>query len=355
MLVLALLLPSQEEFFPLDEGAVWTYQTSAGRDHIRRIVGTERVGDVLCSVVRAGETEQHWLAGSKEGISTHRARGVTFERPALMIKFPLVKGDAWKGEAESAEGKIVYSFTNVGEEDVQVPAGRYRAFRLEWILEGVQSRSSGSTWLARGVGAVKLSYVSGGVETVLELARFESPRRVSFPLGRGFRWVYKTEIDDVDRVTEVTGTEKVGEVECFVVEYRSQDRVLRREWLEAASEGARIHKLQRGKSTLAVEKPFFKIKNDLVKDAGWGGEAQASELPPRYSYRVVGEEEVEVPVGRHRAWKLHVRIDSGDLYVFEGHEWYARGVGLLKSDITITSRNESYTTTAELKEFTRGR
>jgi hypothetical protein len=72
-----------------------------------------------------------------------------------------------------------------------------------------------------------------------------------------------------------------------------------------------------------------------------------------YTFANAGEEEVEVPAGKFRAWKVKVLIVEGQ-HRFEGFEWFAKDVGLVKSEITISSRTDSYTTYADLKEFRKG-
>lgn len=183
-----------------------------------------------------------------------------------------------------------------------------------------------------------------------------------FPIGKGHKWVYRTDYDeDTDIIHEVTGTEKVGEVECFVMETRSENakesriRTLRKEWLAVTDDGVKIHKLLRGRSELEVEKPFFKLKSTLVKDDEWDGEAKASENPPKHHYRVEPEEDVEVPAGKFKAVKIAIKIESGGSHVAEGYEWYARKVGLVKSEMTIKFRGEGPTIVSELKEFKPGK
>lgn len=183
-----------------------------------------------------------------------------------------------------------------------------------------------------------------------------------FPLAKGHRWVFKTDYDpDTDIVHEVTGTEKIGEVECLMVEHRAinakeeRNRLLRKEWLAPAEGGMKIHKILRGRSEMEVDKPFFKMKSDLKKDDEWEGDAKATENPAHHHTRVEQEEEVEVPAGKFKAIKLAVKIESGTRHVAEGWEWYAKGVGLVKAETTIRFGSDSTTIVMELKEFKAGK
>jgi hypothetical protein len=181
------------------------------------------------------------------------------------------------------------------------------------------------------------------------------------PLAPGNRWVYRVDADaDAEFVHEVVGREKVGDTDCFVVEHRSilpglpSPRVLRKEWLSSSPAGVTIHRLQRGRSLMEVERPFFKTKAALRKDDEWEGEAKTSENAPRYRVWVEDEEPVEVPAGKFTARRLRLKIEAGERYVSEGREWYARGVGLVKSEMTIRIGSEGTSIAAELKSFRPG-
>jgi len=188
-----------------------------------------------------------------------------------------------------------------------------------------------------------------------------SPGDTYYPLAKGNKWVYSTDYaDDTELVHEVTATEKVGEVECFLVEHKTVSpalgtRMMRKEWLAQDADGVLIHKLQRGRSEMDVAKPFYKVKNAMRKDDEWKGEVKASENPPQYTIRVEEEADVEVPAGKYKAWKVHVKIESGTRHGAEGTEWYVKNVGLVKSEITIRAAGEDFTMVTELKKFETGK
>jgi hypothetical protein len=188
-----------------------------------------------------------------------------------------------------------------------------------------------------------------------------NPGDTYYPLGKGYKWTYSTDYsDDTELIHEVTGSEKVGETECFIVEHKTVGptlgtRLIRKEWLAADAEGVLIHKIQRGRSELEVVKPFFKVKNAMRKDDEWKGEAKATENPPLHSFRVEEESDVEVPAGKYKAWKVHIKIESGSRHSAEGTEWYVKNIGLVKSEITIRAAGEDFTLVSELKKFEGGK
>jgi hypothetical protein len=182
-----------------------------------------------------------------------------------------------------------------------------------------------------------------------------------YPLAKGNKWTYSTDYsEDTDLVHEVTGVEKVGDTECFIVEHKTVSvalgtRMMRKEWLAGNADGIVIHKVQRGRSEMDVAKPFFKVKNVMKKDEEWKGEAKATENPPQYTIRVEEEVDVEVPAGKYKAWKVHIKVESGLRHSAEGTEWYAKNVGLVKSEITIRAGGEDFTLVSELKKFEPGK
>jgi hypothetical protein len=362
--LLALALTAQgDDYYPLREGASWTYRTHTGREFVRRVLGTEAVEGTDCRIIQSGELEKHWMALGREGVTLHRSKGLNFEKPLLLFKLPPKEGERWEGAAQSSSGAVRYTFTTAAEETVEVPAGRFKAWRIEWTMGEGEAAVSGKTWLARGVGPVKELYASGGRESGLELTRAAGVvPETYFPIAKGHRWVYKNDYDeDTDVVHEVTGLEKVGEVDCFVLEYRTHNealkrtRTLRKEWLAAGEGGLRVHQVLRGLSTYPVEAPFFKMKDALKKDDEWTGATKGAANAPRYHSVAEEEAEVEVHAGRFKAWKVRVKVESGANHSAEGVEWYARGVGLVKFETSIRAGAETFNMVSELKQFSAGK
>jgi hypothetical protein len=354
----------QADYFPLDPGIAWTYETTAGRRYVKRVVGREKVGGADCAVVQHGETERHWLSAGADGVRVHRSKGVAFDEPLLIFKFPLAAGDAWSGKGGTRDGEIRYAFTTAGEEAVEVPAGAYRAMRVDWTMGQGDQASKGKTWLARGVGPVKESYEAGGRESGLSLVSFARPGETYLPLKKGAKWVYKTDYDDTTEIVhEVTATEKVGEVECFVVEHRTEFnagqpdarvRMMRKEWLARGQGGILLHRTQRGPSEMKLDAPFFRLKEPLKKGDEWNGDAKVGDTPTKWHQTVEGEEDVEVPAGKFKAWKVRYDIQTGERHRFEGWEWFVKDVGVVKTESHIHSSGETFDFVAELKKFTPG-
>src|SRR5262245_51877080 len=68
-----------------------------------------------------------------------------------------------------------------------------------------------------------LAVMSGSPSTAPAATRATVPDGDTYyPLGKNYKWVYSTDYsEDTEVVHEVTGTEKVGDVECFIVEHKT--------------------------------------------------------------------------------------------------------------------------------------
>jgi hypothetical protein len=214
----------------------------------------------------------------------------------------------------------------------------------------------------RRLGLALILAAIAGPSAAPACARPEVLRGDSFyPLAKGAKWIFGTDYaDDTELVHEVVGTEKINGVDCFIVEHKTVStalgtRMMRKEWLAADDDGIAIHKIQRGRSEMDVAKPFHKIKHAMKKDEEWKGEAKGTENPPQYTIRVEEEAEVEVPAGKYKAWKVHLKIESGTRHAAEGTEWYVKNVGVVKSETTIRAGGEDFTLVAELKKFEPGK
>lgn len=79
---------------------------------------------------------------------------VKFNPPQTMVAAPLRKGAGWDFNGQAGELKVRQHYDVVGEEDVEVPAGEFHAFRIH----GEQTSPSPMTidrWFATGTGIVK--------------------------------------------------------------------------------------------------------------------------------------------------------------------------------------------------------
>jgi hypothetical protein len=79
---------------------------------------------------------------------------VKFSPPQPMITAPLKKGTAWNFDGHAGELKVQQHYDVVGEEKVDVPAGKFQAFKIHGD-QTMPNRMTIDRWFAPGVGIVK--------------------------------------------------------------------------------------------------------------------------------------------------------------------------------------------------------
>jgi hypothetical protein len=107
-----------------------------------------------------------------QGIFLLRKGDTAYDPPLRVLPSPLKPDTSWEiPKSDSFPAPIKYTVGK--EEEIDVPAGKFRAIRIEGEAEcdGVTVRRS--EWYAPGVGPVKITTTgSNGTEVVLELKSF---------------------------------------------------------------------------------------------------------------------------------------------------------------------------------------
>jgi hypothetical protein len=176
--------PKPAPFLQLKEGAIWTYVNGASEGKVK-VAGREKIGDVetfiLVTEMGGSSTEKEFISVDATGIRMHRLvsdRNVTdFPQPFVRLKLPPAKGDTWEWKGDIGKEKATATFTNDGEEEITVPAGKFKAWKISAVVEIGGVKHVGSNWFAPGVGIVKQQsrFETGGKkhESVIELKSFE--------------------------------------------------------------------------------------------------------------------------------------------------------------------------------------
>jgi hypothetical protein len=154
---------------PTAPGTTWNYDVVEGgatpgkSSKTVRIAGTESVSgkELLKLETRVGDeiTRTELIEVNEQGIHCHsRTVGdgpaVTFQPPQTLIPAPLTADATWELRDVVAGTEMLQQFRVVGEEQVVVPAGTFRAFHFRceqpWPISMVVER-----WFVPGVGLVK--------------------------------------------------------------------------------------------------------------------------------------------------------------------------------------------------------
>lgn len=145
---------------------------------VRRV---EKKGDMV--VVHFGREEDgpalYAYGASPEGVFRISNGSFVYDPPYRLLKLPVKDGEKWESvsPAMGSAPKYVFKFTSGTEEEVEVPAGKFKAIRVEAEEEtnGLVTRTT--YWFAIGLGAIKIRTQYKDVERVQALKSFTSGKR----------------------------------------------------------------------------------------------------------------------------------------------------------------------------------
>jgi hypothetical protein len=158
-----------------------------------RLEGTENVDgkDLLkFEMHRAGTiTNTDLLTVDEHGISCLARVNldgelVKFNPPQTIIAAPLKKGAAWNFDGRAGELNVQQHYDVVGEEKIDVPAGKFQAFRVHGE-QTTPNRMTIDRWFVPGVGIVKdvttMQGAKGDLLQRISLELVEAPKIVERP------------------------------------------------------------------------------------------------------------------------------------------------------------------------------
>jgi hypothetical protein len=169
--------PKAALYFPAIVGDKSVFERKgkdAGREHddefTEVVTAVEaKDGGFIVSVKRdegGGVQREFAVRVTEKGIFGRKADGSPFDR--CRLKLPAKKGDTWEVVGETI--KTVYVVA--GDEEVEVPAGKYKTIRVDSTTELPTFTIMNSTSYAAGVGVVKMRHNSGGREVTHSLKSF---------------------------------------------------------------------------------------------------------------------------------------------------------------------------------------
>jgi hypothetical protein len=152
-------------------GAKWVYDAD-GKEYthiVTKVEDTDGGKIVFIGKDEGGKiTPVRKLTVTDKGIFQDQDGDEKLDPPFCYLKLPAKVKDTWEANP-SHQGKIMGRGTRTlaGYEEIEVPAGKFRAVRVDWDYTPVgQPTYKIKTWYAPGVGMVKM--VSGKLTTVLQ-------------------------------------------------------------------------------------------------------------------------------------------------------------------------------------------
>ena len=363
------------DYFPREKGDEWTYWfimkdgKRGGSTEMKMVItGKEKVGDKECVVteqlVRKRSFSKNYFEVTDDKVTMYRqthpnGKSVDYDPPSVIFKYPLKKGDKWVNPSKL--NHFDTTFTVMGEEEIELPMGKIKAWRIR--SETVYSddeRAGADGWYAKGIGMVKqrffsedgedksesimdlVSYKVGGKDSnKLIEASIKSKKTANkelleyFPVKIGSRWLYRdtTTMHDgsemnQEELYEVTGTEMFEGKEYIVL-----FRLLRKQPMFASKdmyliERDKVYSLGSKDRMMGKKDPTLLLEFPLKAGKKWETEDEFR----KSTLTVTGEEEVEVPAGKFKAWKIKgVYTTKKDVkQTSESILWYAKGVGIVR-------------------------
>ena len=122
---------------------------------------------------------------------------VKFSPPQTMIAAPLKKGAAWDFDGQAGELKVQQHYDVLGEEKIDVPAGKFQAFRIHGE-QTTPNRMTIDRWFAPGVGIVK-------DVTTMQDAKGDLLQRISLELAEAPKIVERPEVKSDSRTETARG------------------------------------------------------------------------------------------------------------------------------------------------------
>src|SRR5262245_59338414 len=155
-------------YFPTREGDTRVYESRSGEkveggytDVVTKVEKKDEAVHVTITRERPGAAAFiTTIAVTSEGVFRVAIDGEKLEKPIPLLRMPAKVGTKWE-----LDGGAKYAVTK--EEEVEVPAGKYQAIRVE--LASGESKTT--LWFAPGVGLIKMA--SAGSDRVQVLKEFK--------------------------------------------------------------------------------------------------------------------------------------------------------------------------------------
>ncbi len=171
------------DYYPLAVGTKWHYEIETGNgqkvplvyqiEKLERIEGRELARlEVIARGQKSPYTEH--LHSDTAGVYRDRMHNLDLSPPLRLIKYPVKAGEHWNSEITVGGRKMKVEGTEGPAEEVQVPAGKYRAIPCSIVISDGKEQSTNVFWFAPGVGIVKQKTNLGIRDVIMELTKFEA-------------------------------------------------------------------------------------------------------------------------------------------------------------------------------------
>lgn len=182
-----------QDYFPLRVGDSWTYRTSADSSEFTvKVLSEEKQADGTIAYLlerKAGALVHTWYSKAngwvnilREAYPEHEGLMVHHDKPKLLLKVPLAPGAKWTWAGKSTTlVDMTESSKVVGFERVVVPAGTFRAMKVETQISEGAGALLRTFWYADGVGLIKTWSEAGQIKYGFELVDYSFKKATKTP------------------------------------------------------------------------------------------------------------------------------------------------------------------------------
>jgi hypothetical protein len=170
---------AKADYMPLKVGNKWTYKLDFGGQMVsvnQKVTKVEKKDGTDVATVESefmGQTMNEQTSSSDKGIFRYSFQGMAVDPPIQALKLPYKKGDAWEAKFKIQGQEQSAKMKSEGEEDVTVPAGKYKALVVSMEMDIMGQQVSAKSWFAADVGIVKQTFSFGGLNGSSELEKVE--------------------------------------------------------------------------------------------------------------------------------------------------------------------------------------
>jgi hypothetical protein len=176
------------DFFPLRVGDSWTYRnTSDESQYSLKVLTEEKQSDgssryevelmAGAHIRKFFSKPSGWVLLNAERYQEQEGLEAKYEPPKQYLQNPLVPGFKWEWKGRDfTNSEVTESSEVIGFEKVSVPAGKFRAMKVESKVTGGAAIMTKTYWYADGIGLVKTTTEAGQIKYGSELIDYSSKK-----------------------------------------------------------------------------------------------------------------------------------------------------------------------------------
>ena len=179
------------DYYPLADTYWWKFKGNSGGNSIDftlKVVGIEKQPDgrIIYQLDTCGQQVVHdWYVKEKGAVlrlkeyyGDNAKLRVSYEPPYCILHNPLLVGDKWSWQGKGLMDVSINDQSRVeAEEDVEVPAGKFRAMRVVSDVQQGPAHVVKTYWYAPGVGLIKTKTENNGIVIGTELVDYSFKKK----------------------------------------------------------------------------------------------------------------------------------------------------------------------------------